>query len=361
MPSSIKLPSGEVIPLNSICPPIPKKHNRETTSQYQYRLSKVIGQTPENLHDNYSITNSNSTINSTSSLHNNHNEYNNNYNTNNNSKHINNKHNDKHKQHHNQSQQSKYTAMRLIVRYKHKKYVKSCLNKILRVIYHYVLRKRFKKCTYFATIIQKYIRRYIVLKNMETLIINLLERKAACTKLKAQVGLTKLDLIKEIDTRNKNKPPSSNPPKVEIDHPRTLVKDLSRKNIERQHSNESTTSNSSTSVLKLFKQVSGCQDDPLKLTVHNLSKMSSKRLINGIVSSPTVISHKEINDETSTPKLQNKKQLYQKKSFSRTLSDVLCRKELEQASLSEKDFGEHDEKGKVEFNKVSILIIFLLL
>lgn len=314
MPSSIKLPSGEVIPLHSVCPPIPKKHHRETSSQYQYRLSKVNGYNPENINDNMS----NSTIHSTFSFN----------------------HTNKQKRNHNQ--RSKSTAMQLIARYKHKKYVKSCLNKILYTIYHYILRKRFKKYTYYAIVIQKYIRRCIVLKNIETLIISLLERKKISMKLKAQMNLSN-----EFDSKDRNIPPRLNSPRSESENP-TLTKDKSRKNIERQHSNESTTSNSSTSVLKLFKQVSGCQEESMKLTSHNLSKMSSRRLLTGIIQSPIVTIRKEIVDENQPIIQQNPKQLYQKKSFSRTLSDVLSRKEMEQSSPTEKIC----DSNTIGFNKV---------
>ena len=342
MPSSIKLPSGEVIPLNSVCPPIPKKHYRETNSQYHYRLSKVAGQhqTLESLFANNHLA---TTITATTTAKNRSiSSFDQNYNNGNTQRHH------YHNNNHQQQRRPKTTAIHLIARYKHKKYLRSCLNKILHTIYQYIVRKRFRKYNHCATTIQKYGRRYIVLNNLELLIVSLLQRKEEYKKLKTKIGLTKLDLIKEIDTRNKNDSSSFsnyNSPRSETEDHSTLTKDKLRKQFDRQSSNDTTTS-SSTSVLKLFKQVSGNNDEVGKLT----TKSQSRKLLNGLISSPTLTNHKEINEDNQSIKLQNPKQLYPKKSFSRTLSDVLSRKEMEQTHSPDDKNNENERK---EFNKVT--------
>lgn len=108
--------------------------------------------------------------------------------------------------------------------------------------------------------------------------------------------------------------------------------------------------------------------------------MPSKRLLGGLIPSPTTTIRKEISDENQlVTKPTNQKQLYQKKSFSRTLSDVLSRKELElelkQTNSPDSNNSNNNNKTnnnnsegeenlgnqKNNFNKVKIDFIMLLL
>lgn len=304
MPTSLKLPSGQKLSIQSICPSPPRKHPRETNSQYLHRVSLVASQvddselvsyldpevkTKQLMHLPSEITN-NSVVSSKAPS--------------------------------TQKmtttprcppRRSRYSAIRSIAAYKHKKYVRYCLRLISFAIYRYALKRRFKKYSVYATLIQKNVRRHIVTTHLESLILALMQRKADYEKTRAS------GLLLTVETSTS----------AAVDEVK-LTKEKSV-HFRKQYSKDSSIS---TSVSKLFNQMSGDSDDPVD-RVENVStsrtpmpprvgssNSSSRMLLGGLVVSPP--STKNILGDWQNPRTLN-----QKRSFSRTYSDVLSKQEAE--------------------------------
>jgi hypothetical protein len=315
MPTSIKLPSGESIPTQLLCPPPPKKHHRETRSQYLHRVSLVAGHVPGSEVEDYlrsdtftSTTPSRKILNDqpirsckeekrekTTSLKSN-------------------------------IAKSRYSATRSIAIYKQRKYLRSCLRRILFVIYRYALKRRYKKYSAYATIIQKYVRRDFVTSHLESLILALMKRKSDIEAVKASVT-HEMEILRE----PKQVFPIRDEPQI----------------VQRQLSNDS-----ATGALKLFRQVSGNSDENAAVTrvskppMHPMvSSSSSRGLIGGVIPAqlPPTLSQRSLGADTK----QNPKTLNQKRSFSRTYSGVLARQEeLKSIIHKEEDGAEAGGKFK---------------
>jgi hypothetical protein len=248
------------------------------------------------------------------------------------------------------------------------------------VMYRYALRKRFKKYSVFAVIIQKNARRHFVMNHLETLILALMKRKTESKK--------RIDL----DSRGHSRSPiglEPTPPFVQVEinvsplaegRKGILSKEKSAHLVQKQLSSDSRTN---SGMLKLFKQVSGDSDgadsgatSQATITPQISSSTSSKGLLGGLIPSPApslsqrnligvggsslsqrnlvgpsqsqknlipTLSHKSLFGDKPNPKTLNAK-----RSFSRTYSDLLARQEAGNEEVSrllehkEDDDDEHD-------------------
>jgi hypothetical protein len=345
MPASIKLPSGESIPTQTLCPPPPKKHHRETKSQYLHRVSLVAGNVAVSDVQDYLRRSSQSKetkVNHTAT-----------------SQPLRKSTSASNEPHQSQGKALRQTeqtkpslqksdtpkspspAIRSIAIYKQRKYLRCCLRRILFVIYRYALRRRYKKYSAYAIVIQKYVRRDFVTNHLESLILALMKRKSESDEVVGTDLPREPRAVEEKDVNLKSSPPSE-----------TRKGQL----VQRQLSNEST---SSTGALKLFKQVSGTSDDtpssasktskpPMHPTI--TSSSSSKGLGGGLIPTqlPSPLSQRSLGGDAK----QNPKTLNQKRSFSRTYSDVLARKE-ELMSILVADHKEDDDETEGKYKTLN--------
>jgi hypothetical protein len=261
-------------------------------------------------------------------------------------------------------------------------------------VYRYALRKRCKRYSVFAVIIQKYVRRYFVLNHLETLILALIKRK---NENKKKIDILDLDGSSTSPEALRPTPPppppplpARPPPPAPAPAPATVsqiteaesrngnsLKDLKSTHLFQKQISADSRSNSG--MLKLFKQVSGKSDDAetgttthpsMAITPQISSSTSSKGLLGGLIPSPASslsqrslmrgsslsqrnliepsLSHRSLFGENLNPKT-----LYPKRSFSRAYSDVLARQEAGNDVMSrllehggDGEDGEEEEGGR---------------